>query len=239
MNAKRAWLCQSFSPGLASAQTNGADLQRLSGRVLTFAQTVECAIFASVEALQERGAGSLQQLIVLEHQVGHERFAIEVDCLTLLANRTLSEDRLRILASILEIASELEHIGGYISGIAKIRFMMVQMKPPFLNMQNDLELMAAELQDMLKQAIEAFTTQDPALARLVLTRDDKVDALHSRIYKNLLAHMRGSSHAELRQARHLAQIARNLERAADRVTNVCEWVIFAISGELTPPESAI
>jgi phosphate transport system protein len=92
--------------------------------------------------------------------------------------------------------------------------------------------MAEITQEMLARALDAFLTRNLDLALQVRKADDVVDALYNQVYTDVLAFMIGKPRTLVKQARYIAEITRNLERAADRVTNICEWVAFAVTGEL-------
>jgi phosphate transport system protein len=109
---------------------------------------------------------------------------------------------------------------------------------PLVNLLVDIHRMATKTQSMLHRALEAFAQQDLALAQAIPAEDAEVDALYNRVYRNLLAFIRDNSQARgnsqvlVNQARYLARIARNLERAADQVPHICGWVAFALTGEM-------
>ena len=208
------------------------ELQRLRDEVLNLGRMVERAIVASVDVLQRRPPTGSQPLITLDHQIAKKRLAIELDCISLIASEQPSDDDLRAITSMLEIANELERIGNYITEIARIHFLLVRVEESLVSSLADIHRMAAQAGDILHRALQAFVDQDLALARAVLSEDDAVDVLHDQVYQGLLVFMKGKSRAMIKQTRYLSQIARNLERTADRVTNICEWVAFAITGEL-------
>jgi phosphate transport system protein len=148
---------------------------------------------------------------------------------------------LRTIAAVLDIASELERIGDYAKGIARINLMIGAQ--PFIKPLVDLPAMASRAREMLHLSLEAFVRGDADLARSIPGRDDEVDALYNQVYRELLTLIMADP-SRIDQANHLLWAAHNLERAADRVTNICERVIFTVSGELveldmetTGPES--
>ena len=210
-----------------------SDLQHLQKEVWALGLIVERAIVESVDVLQQRPPNGSQPLITLDHQITQKRLAIELDCIHLIAAQHAPGDGLRTIVSMLEIAIELERIGDYITDIAKIHFMLVRVEAPLLALFVDICLMATKTQKMLHRALEALQRQDLALARCVFFEDDEIDALHDQVYFKLLASMSGRSRAAIKKLRYLSQIARNLERAADRVTNICEWIAFSVTGEMT------
>ncbi len=136
---------------------------------------------------------------------------------------------LRILAAVLEIVGELERIGDYAKGIARINEMIGE--EPLIKPIVDLPKMAEEAQDMLHQALDAFCRRDVELARAIPRRDDRVDDLYKQVYRELIALVIADPR-KIEQSNYLLWAAHNLERAADRVTNICERVVFTVTGEM-------
>jgi phosphate transport system protein len=130
---------------------------------------------------------------------------------------------------VLEIATELERIGDYAKGIARINLMMGEQ--PLLKPLIDIPRMAEKSRDMLHRALEAFIRRDVALARAIPREDAEVDALYDQVYRELLIFMIADPRT-IDRATHLLWVAHNLERSADRVTNICERVIFTVTGEM-------
>jgi phosphate transport system protein len=208
------------------------ELRRLTLDVCALGRILEKAIVESVAALRQRVSGGGEPLITLDHQISKKRFAIEMDCISLIVAQQPLDGDLRTITSMLEIVTELEHIGNYVTDIARIHFQVVKVEEPLLDLLADVQTMADRTQEMLHQALEAFLNRDLALAQSVHGADDEVDALYNQFYRDLLVFMKGQSRGMIKQARYLARIARNMERAADRVTNICEWVVFTISGTM-------
>ena len=210
-------------------QTFERDLQRLKDEVLVLDSMVERAITQSVNLLKQRDVAGARRLIAEDMRINEKRFAIEADCLTLIATQQPMAGDLRTIAAILEIATELERIGDYAKGIAKINVMMGHEAP--LKPLVDIPLMAEKALDMLHRSLDAFVRQDLALARAIPTEDDEVDALYNQVYRELLTIIM-SDPRTIDQANYLLWVAHNLERTADRVTNICERVVFTITGEM-------
>ena len=136
---------------------------------------------------------------------------------------------LRVLAAVLDIASELERIGDYAKGIAKINLMIGE--GPLLKPLVDVPRMAEQACSMLRRALEAFVQQDKDLAQAIPAEDDAVDSLYNQVYRELITHILADP-STIEHANYLLWVAHNLERAADRVTNICERVIFTATGEM-------
>jgi phosphate transport system protein len=210
-------------------ETFARELQRLEDDVLLLGSMVEQAISESVEILKRRDLEGARRLIAGDRAINEKRFAIEADCLVLIATQQPMASDLRTLAAVLEIATELERIGDYAKGIARINVMMGEQ--PLLKPLIDVPRMAVKVRDMLHRALDAFVRRDVALARAIPTEDHEVDDLYNQVYRELLTYMMADPRT-IDRATHLLWVAHNLERAADRVTNICERVIFTVTGEM-------
>jgi phosphate transport system protein len=154
---------------------------------------------------------------------------MEQDVLTLIATQQPMAGDMRLLAAILEIVTELERIGDYAKGNARINLLIGEQ--PLVKPLIDLPVMAEKARDMLHQALEAFVQRDVELARAIARRDDEIDKLYNQVYRELLSYIMEDPHV-IEQANYLLWVAHNLERTADRVINICERVVFTVTGEL-------
>jgi phosphate uptake regulator len=134
----------------------------------------------------------------------------------------------------LEIVVELERMGSCIAEIAEIHCMVVGVEDSLLDLLADIRHIAVETRDLLRGAMEAFDRQDLALAWAVHAEGQEINALYRQVHRDALNFMKGQSRLMIKRARHLSQVARNLARIADRVTNICEWVIFIPEGGFVP-----
>ena len=196
---------------------------------MTLGGMVEEAIAASVESLRRQDLEAAQRVIDRDRQINEQRFAIERDTLILIATQQPMAGDLRVLAAILEITTELERMGDYAKGIAKICLMIG--KEPLLKPLIDIPRMAEKARDMLHRALDAFMRRDVEEARAIPKEDDEVDALYQQIYRELITYILADPH-NIEQANYLLWAAHNLERTADRVTNICERVVFTVTGEM-------
>ncbi len=205
------------------------ELQELQGKMLAMASEVEKAIVDSVNILAYRDMDGARALVARDREINQQRFAIEAQCLVVVATQQPMASDLRIIAAILFIVNELERIGDYAKGIASIN---LRIPPgPLLKPLVDLPRMAEKTRDMLDRAMDAFVRRDVALARAIPQEDDEVDALFERVNQELLGLIIANP-GVTEQANLLMWAAHNLERAADRVTNLCERTIFTVTGEL-------
>ncbi len=205
------------------------ELQRLQDEMVAMASMVENAIVESVEILKRRDMRAARRLIARDQDINEKRFAIETDCLVAIATQQPMASDLRVLAAILDIVDELERIGDYAKGIAKINVKIGE--GPLLKPLIDLPIMAERAQSMLHRSLDAFVRRDVELARSIPAEDDIVDDLYNQVYRELTTYILADPSC-IEQANYLLWAAHNLERFADRVTNICERVIFTVTGEL-------
>lgn len=206
------------------------DLRRLQDEILVLGSMVEQAILESVAALGERDKDESRRLIEFDRTINRKRFAIEDDALLLVATQQPVAGDLRVIAAVLAIAGELERIGDYAKGIAKINILMGD--GPLIKPLIDIPRMAQTARDMLHSSLEAFVERDVELAQQVPAEDDTVDGLYNQVYRELLTLMMDDPE-NIDQASFLLWVAHNLERAADRVINICERVVFTVTGEMS------
>jgi phosphate transport system protein len=210
-------------------QTFDRELQRLQDEVLALGSRVEEALIQSVQQLKQRDLSASRRLIADDRVINERRFAIEEDVMTLIATQQPMAGDMRLLAAILEIVTELERMGDYAKGIARINLLIGEQ--PLVKPLIDLPVMAEKARDMLRQALEAFVQRDVEQAHTIAQRDDEIDALYNQIYRELLSYIIEDPHV-IEQANSLLWVAHNLERTADRVINICERVVFTVTGEL-------
>ena len=195
-------------------RTLDRDIQRVQDDIVTLGSIVMRAVREAVQALQSHDLTAAQRLIAGDIEVNRRRFAIESDVLVLIATQQPMADDLRVLAAVLEIVTELERIGDYAKGIAKIT-QLLGPEPP-LSVPIQIGRMADLALDMLGRAIDAFIRRDDELARAIPREDDLVDALYNEANRTLLGAMIADP-LTMEQANYMLWAAHNLERAADRV----------------------
>ena len=217
--------------------------ERLQDRLIDLGVAVERTILKSVEILQRRQIDDARRLIEADVEINRTRYSIEFDTLVLIATHQPMAKDLRTLAAILEIASELERIADYSKGIANITIQLGS--KPLVKPLVDIPRMAALVADMLHRALLTFVDRDVNTARLIPSEDQQVDDLYDQVYRELMTYVLEDPR-NIEGVSHLMWAAHNLERAADRVVNICERVIFTVTGNMiefedaknhTPPES--
>jgi phosphate transport system protein len=205
------------------------ELQEVKDEILVLGSMVEQAILDSVEALKKRDSEASERIFELDKEINKKRFAIESQLMILIATQQPMAHDLRLLASSMEIISELERMGDYAKGIANINIRMGD--APLVKPLIDVPRMANKDVDMLHRSLSAFVNEDVEAAQALPIEDDEVDALYNQVYRELMTIII-SDPKKIEHANWLLWVAHNLERVADRVTNICERTIFIATGEM-------
>ncbi len=210
-------------------KTFDQELQHAKDEILLLGSMVEEAVIASMNALRKRDIEASETIYEKDEKINEKRFEIENKVMILIATQQPMAIDLRLLASILDVASELERMGDYAKGIATINIRMAGM--PLLKPLIDLPRMADKATDMLHRALAAFVMMDAETARLIPLEDDEVDGLYNQIYRELMTIIIQDP-TTIERANFLLWAAHNLERMADRVTNICERTVFVATGQI-------
>jgi phosphate transport system protein len=215
--------------GQSPRETFDRQLQALLDEVLVLGSMVAEAVRGSVEALKNRDLEASRRIYSEDRHINIKRYDIEHNCLTLIATQQPMARDLRLLAAILEIITELERIGDYAKGISRINVMLGS--EPLVKPLIDIPKMADLGLDMLNRALTAFVERDPDTARAIADEDDQVDVYYNAVYHELLGIMINDP-SKIDGATYLIWVAHNLERMSDRVTNICERIVFIATGEI-------
>ena len=210
-------------------QTFDTELKDLKDEILVLGSMVEQAILNTVEALKKRDIEESRKILAADREINKKRFELENKLMVLIATQQPMARDLRLLASSMEIIGELERMGDYAKGIANINIRMGD--APLLKPLIDVPRMAQKDVDMLHRALTAFIEEDIEAAEAIPIEDDEVDALYNQVYRELMTFVI-SDPKTMERANWLLWVAHNLERVADRVTNICERTIFIVTGEL-------
>ena len=201
----------------------------LQDEVLILGSMVEKAIARSMKALRERDLELARQVVADDVKINEKRLDIEEMCIELVATQQPVASDLRVAIAILNIIIDMERIGDHAEGIAKITIMIGD--EPSLKPLVDLPRMAEKAIDMLRRSLDAFISRDSEAAMKISAEDDEVDNLYDQVYRELLTFMLEDPRTITRATR-LIWVAHNLERSADRVTNICERVVFTVTGRM-------
>jgi len=205
-------------------------LKDVLDNLLVMGSMVEESIKSSVDCLKQRDLEGSKRIIQADLKINQKHFEIENQCLLLIATQQPMARDLRLLAAVFKIVIELERIGDYAKGIGKISLSLG--KQPLVKPLIDIPRMAEISLDMLHRALGAFVTGDIVAARAIPKEDDLVDQLYNQVYRELLTYMNADT-STIDRGNYLLWVAHNLERMADRVTNICERTLYMVTGEMS------
>ncbi len=204
-------------------------LREIEDDVVSMGDMVARAIDRSIKALQKRDLTLAHQIIADDAKINGQRFSIEDKCIGLIATQQPMASDLRIIVAVLSIIVELERIGDYAEGIAKIVIMIGDEAP--LKPLIDIPRMGDITLEMINTSLKSFITRDVELAMKAVSLDSVIDGLYDQVFRELLTFMMVDPKA-INRATRLIWVAHNLERAADRATNICERVVFTVTGKM-------
>jgi phosphate transport system protein len=198
--------------------------------MLVMAGMVENAINQSMEALRLRDVALARRIIENDREINKRRYDIEEKCIELISLQAPLASDLRTIISVLHITVDLERMGDHAEGIARIALMLSD-EPPIRPLV-DIPRMADIAIEMLHGSVEAYKTHDTKRAREIINIDDGVDELYEQVYHELIMVMVGDP-TTIQRCTYLIWVAHNLERIADRSTNICERVVYLVEGRIT------
>jgi phosphate transport system protein len=204
------------------------ELQELEEAVVQMAMLVESAIASSVQALIQRDVDLARQVIDGDTTVNEHQRTIRNKTFGVMARQAPVARDLRELVTIQLVINELERMGDHAVGVAKNAIRLSSQSP--IKAVVHLPEMAKLVRQQVRDAIQAFVDVNIVAAREICVRDDEVDLLYRQTFDELLTCMRDSENVP--QATSLLFVAHDLERVGDRVTNICEDVIYMVTGEI-------
>ena len=204
------------------------NLKLVQDEVVQLSSMVEKAIFKSIDSLKRRDLGASQQVIDEDDIIDAKQEAIENRCIDLIALESPMAVDLRVIIAAMMVANELERMGDYAEGIAKISLAMGELPP--LKPLIDIPRMADKAGDMLRRSIESYVNRDIVTAKGVFHDDDEVDEMYEQVYRELLTYMMRDP-STIQRATYLLWVSHDLERVADRTTNIAERVMFLVTGK--------
>jgi phosphate transport system protein len=204
-------------------------LHELQDELLVMGSMVEKALERAMEALKNRDLELARQVIADDVKINQKRFDIEEKCVDLIVTQQPMASDLRIIIAVLNIIIDLERIADHAEGNAKIA-VMIGNEPP-LKPLIDLPRMSRKTGEMLRRSLDAFINRDAEAAKRICGEDDEVDNLYDQVFRELLTFM-AEDPKTITRATRLIWVGHNLERSADRVTNICERVIYVVTGKM-------
>ncbi len=212
---------------IQSRATLDKELAKLNDDVLSLGGMVDLAIEEAMKALLSKDWELARNVIINDEEVNNLRFAIEQECLLLLATQQPVASDLRTIITCIHMATELERIGDHASGIARLVERLQGL--PEIDSFYKLPKMAKRAQGMVKKGIDAYIRRDADLAVAMVKKDEKLDKHNHRLFRETLEEMREGEN--IRRATYLLWVGHNLERIGDRAINIAERVIFMTTGE--------
>ena len=205
------------------------EIKLVQDEMLLLGSLAEQAILNSVDALRRRDVAAAKGISLEDKRINDKRFAIENHILIIFATQSPLARDLRVLAAMLEIITELERIGDYAKGISKVAIRLADDDTPIPI--REISAMADKATSMLHRALGAFVSEDLAAAYAISKEDEEVDEQYRTIYRKVVQNMIKNPE-KIDHADQVLWVIHNLERTADRVTNICERIVFVVSGEL-------
>jgi len=204
------------------------ELTDLRDNILHLGKIIDTAIELAMQALKEQDKEHAQQVIDGDEEINTQRYEVEEQCLKLIATQQPTARDLRAIIAAIHIVTELERMGDHASGVADLAIRLADQ--PHLKPLIDLPRMAEIDRAMIRDSLEAYFKNDPDLALETAKRDAEIDGLRDQIYRELLTYMLEDPR-NIARATYLLWVTHKMERIADRVTNICERVIFMTTGE--------
>lgn len=206
-----------------------SELRQLQDDVLVLGSMTEKAIMDAMEALRDGDAAWSRRIVEDDKKINAKRFEIEDRTTFVVASQQPMATDLRSLASILYIITDLERMADHAEGIARINLLLGD--EPLPRKLGYLPAMADRAVAMLRNSLKAFIDHDVDMARQICDADDEVDRLQDSVYEDCIAAMIADP-STIQRNTHLLWCAHNLERIADRCTNICERVIYTVTGHM-------
>ena len=205
------------------------ELEELQSEVMIMGSMVEKAIALSIKALKDRSMGLAEQIVQDDELINEKRFDIEENCVRLIATQQPMASDLRTIISSIHLATDLERMGDYAAGIAEIT--LILRDDPRLKPLVDIPKMAELGMQRLGDSLKAFVDRDAERAKQIALEDDTVDSLYNKVLsKCITAMIEDPENVPI--ATRIIWVAHKLERISDRVTNICERVVFTVTGRM-------
>lgn len=216
-----------------SRKTFDQETQEVENEILLLGSMVEETVMDSVSALKNNDLDRSRQVLLKDMMINRKRFEVKISIIVVMATQQPAARDLRVLAASLDICSELERMGDYAKEIANINIRSEGLSLPVV--LKDIFSMAEKAVDMLHRAMTTFS-DDIQTARAIIDEDDMIDECYTKLYYEAVNSVLGDPR-NIERANYVLWIAHNLERLGDRTTNVCERVIYVVTGER--PELAL
>jgi phosphate transport system protein len=203
------------------------ELDNLRERVVTMGSMVDKALMRAIDALRTQDVNLANEVIANDLEINQYRWETEIEAARVIATQGPMASDLRIVLSVFSIISDLERMGDHAVSIG--RYVVATAADPPLKRLVDIPRMAELGRGMLRDSMTAFIQSNVEAATEIIHRDEEIDALFEQVFRELLTYMLADP-ATIDRAARLINVARNLERVADRVKNICERIVYAATG---------
>lgn len=210
------------------------DLEGITTQIMKMGGLVENAIRLGAQSLETRDEELAEQVRAGDKVIDILEDAINEQAARVIALRAPTAVDLRVILSVIKISANLERIGDYAKNMAKRTSVLAQM-PAVNDSTGSIRRMARTVEDMLKDALDAYIQRDPQLAMAVIARDEDVDQMYNALFRQFLTHMM-EDQSNITPCMHLHFIAKNVERMGDHVTAIAEQTVYLVTGQ--HPEEA-
>ena len=211
-------------------------MDRLERETLDLGHIVAGETPAAIDAILRRDTQALEGIVARDRRINSERLAIEGQVILLIATQQPVAGDVRLLASLIEVVAEIERMGDYAKGIAQIGLRLGGASiPP--EVARSLVTMADRCQDMLRRALNAFAARDAEAAQAIIRDDEAIDTLYHQVFGAMLT-LGAPDATQMERSNYILWIAHDIERTADRVTNICERIIYVVTGALVADEKS-
>lgn len=207
-----------------------AQIRSLRDDVVAIGSMVGKAIARATDAMKQQNVQLAEAVIDQDRQINDYRWRTEERALRAIALQQPMARDLRVISAVISIVTDLERIGDHAVNVA--RMVVATADEPYLKPLVQLPRMSDLTRMMLADSMTAFIQSDSARAREVIARDHQVDRAYHAVYQELLALMLDDP-TTINRATYLLSAAHDFERIGDRVKNVCERVIFSVSGDVS------
>jgi phosphate transport system protein len=202
------------------------ELEALQGRLLEMGGLAEERVRAAIQGLVTRDPSLFEKVLLGDEPINQLHIEIDNRCFRLLALHQPMATDLRAIVAAVKINTDLERVGDLAVNVAEAGTRYIT-HPPVKKLI-DIPTMGDIAQSMLRDALDAFVRRDTKLAQLVLNEDDRLDALKTQVFRDLLTHML-KDQGTVEPSIDLILVSRHLERIGDHATNIAEDVIFMVS----------
>lgn len=205
----------------------------LRDNILRMSDLTDKAIDRCIQSLRTQNIELARQVIADDQKINDLRYIVEEEAYKVLALQAPAARDMRKVVVAIHIAVELERMADHAAGIAKLCVELAKESP--LKPLVDIPRMAEISREMLRDGIAAYMDANTELAAIVVERDNEVDELDKQVYRELLTYMLQDAR-NINRATYLLWVSHNMERIADRITNICERVLFMVTGNVRQNE---